>query len=239
MRHSGVSTLIRTIAIRPATTARSARASRHAACALALTMAVVGGGEMSAHRRDEYLQAARVAIDPGAVDIELDLTPGIAVAEATIADIDRNGSGSFSEDEQIAYARQALGGLEVAVDGKPLRVELGRFTFPDAEAMRRGEGTIRLQAAMTFPPPSAGAHQLLFRNAHHPERSVYLANALVPESDRVEVTAQRRDGVQSELRIDYVIHPAPAAWPSGWRLGGFALAGVLSFLVMRLSRRMR
>ncbi|HXI29434.1 MAG TPA: hypothetical protein VNG89_13440, partial [Vicinamibacterales bacterium] len=49
---------------------------------------------VSAHRRDEYLQAARLAIDPGRVQIELDLTPGIALAEAILADIDRNRDGS-------------------------------------------------------------------------------------------------------------------------------------------------
>ena len=63
---------------------------------------------MSAHRRDEYLQAARLAIDPGGVQLELDLTPGIALAEAIIADIDRNRDGSLSDDEQRAYGRLVL-----------------------------------------------------------------------------------------------------------------------------------
>ena len=63
---------------------------------LALTTAIVGVAEVSAHRRDEYLQAARLAIDPGRVQLELDLTPGIALAEAIIADIDRNRDGSLS-----------------------------------------------------------------------------------------------------------------------------------------------
>ena len=76
--------------------------------------------------------------------------------------------------------------------------------------MRRGEGTIRLQSTATLPRLSMGPHQLLFRNSHHPDRSVYLANALVPESDQVAVTAQRRDGDQSELTIDYVLRAAPA-----------------------------
>ena len=59
-------------------------------------MAIVGSAEVSAHRADEYLQAARLAIDPARVQIELDLTPGIALAEAIIADIDRNRDGSLS-----------------------------------------------------------------------------------------------------------------------------------------------
>ena len=80
-----------------------ARSSR-AACVLALTTAIVGVAEVSAHRRDEYLQAARLAIDPGGVQLELDLTPGIALAEAIIADIDRNRDGALSQDEQRDYA---------------------------------------------------------------------------------------------------------------------------------------
>ncbi|HVD92322.1 MAG TPA: hypothetical protein VNC21_08575, partial [Vicinamibacterales bacterium] len=66
-------------------------------------MAIVASADVWAHRRDEYLQAARLAIDPARVEIELDLTPGIALADTIIADIDRNRDGLFSPDEQQAY----------------------------------------------------------------------------------------------------------------------------------------
>ena len=70
---------------------------------LAVTAVIAGAPSVSAHRRDEYLQAARLAIDPGGVQLELDLTPGIALAETIIADIDRNRDGALSADEQRAY----------------------------------------------------------------------------------------------------------------------------------------
>src|SRR5580765_8182089 len=76
------------IAIRPTITERSLPAVRGTALAVALAAAVTLGTAASAHRRDEYLQAARLAVEPGRVDLELDLTPGIEVAEAIIADID-------------------------------------------------------------------------------------------------------------------------------------------------------
>ena len=38
---------------------------------------VAVAGPVSAHRLDEYLQAARIGIDPERVQIELDLTPGV------------------------------------------------------------------------------------------------------------------------------------------------------------------
>jgi hypothetical protein len=83
-----------------------------------------------------------------------------------------------------------------------------------------------------------GRHQLLFRNRHHPDRSVYLANALVPDSDDVAVTAQRRDGDQTELTIEYIVRAAPASASSrtAWLLGSIAAAMVLSALWIRRSR---
>ena len=203
---------------------------------LVLTTAIVGVADVSAHRTDEYLQAARLAIDPGIVRIELDLTPGIALAEAIIADIDRNRDGSLSRDEQQAYADLVMSALTLAVDGTPVRAQLGVTDVPDAEAMRRGEGTIRIQSTAALPRLSIGPHQLLFRNRHHPDRSVYLANALMPDSNKVTVTAQRRDSDQTELAIDYVLRVAPAPFTGPWLLGGIAGAMALSALRIRRSR---
>ncbi len=203
---------------------------------LALTTAIIAVAEVSAHRTDEYLQAARLAIDPGAVALELDLTPGIALAEGIIADIDRNRDGSLSPDEQRAYASLALSALTIEVDGTPVRAQLGAISFPAAEAMSRGEGTIRLQSRAALPRLSAGPHQLLFRNGHHPDRSVYLANALVPQSSDVAVTAQRRDGDQTELTIDFVLRATSSSTTGVWLLGCVAAAMVLSVLVIRRSR---
>jgi hypothetical protein len=202
---------------------------------LALTTAVVGAAEVSAHRRDEYLQAARLAIDPGGVQIELDLTPGIALAEAVIADIDRNRDGSLSEDEQRAYGDLVASAVTLAIDGRPVRAQLAATSFPNVEAMRRGEGTIRLRSSATLAHLSTGPHQLLFRNSHHPDRSVYLANALVPTSDTVAVTAQRRDIDQTELTIDYVLGAPPEMSTAAWLLGSIAAAAVMLVLLTRRS----
>ncbi len=203
---------------------------------LSLLLTIAGVVEVSAHRLDEYLQAARLGIDSGAVHIELDLTPGIALAEAVIADIDRNRDGSLTEDEQRAYGAVAMGALTLEVDGTPVRAQLVDSSFPALEAMRRGEGTIRIQSAAALPNLSAGSHRLLFRNSHHRDRSVYLANALVPESDEVAITAQRRDRDQTELTIDYLVRAAPGTSTNAW-LGAIAAAMALSLLRTRTTRR--
>jgi hypothetical protein len=206
---------------------------------LVFALAITGGAELCAHRTDEYLQAARLAIEPAAVQIELDLTPGIALAQTILSDIDRNRDGSLSADEQRAYGALVLGALTLEIDGRPVRAHLGATSFPDTDAMKRGEGTIRLQSAATMPRQSSGVHQLVFRNRHHPDRSVYLANALVPESRQVAVTGQRRDENQTELTIDYLVRPAPARPATAWLVGGLAVATALSALLMRPLRAIR
>ena len=198
-----------------------------------LAVAITSGAELWAHRTDEYLQAARLAIEPAGVQIELDLTPGIALAQTILSDIDRDRDGSLSADEQRAYGALVLSALTLEIDGRPLRAQLGAISFPDTGAMKRGEGTIRLQSAAAMPRQSSGVHQLLFRNRHHPDRSVYLANALVPESRQIAVTSQRRDQDQTELTIDYLVRAAPARPAAAWLVGGLAVATALLALLMR------
>ena len=170
------------------------------------------------------------------MQLELDLTPGIALAETIIADIDRNSDGALSADEQRAYGDAVVNALTLQVDGTLLRAQLAASSFPDLEAVRRGEGTIRLQSTAVLPSLSTGSHQLLYRNSHHPDRSVYLANAMVPASKAVAVTAQRRDGDQTELTIDYVLRAVPATPLAAWLLGSLAAAATLWLVVVRRSR---
>ena len=180
------------------------RAGRTVALAIAASVAAAGGTFVSAHRADEYLQAARLDVEPGRVGVELDLTPGIAVASEVVSDIDRNHDGKLSAEEQAAYEHRVLDAVDVQLDGRALRMRPLASRFPDVEAMRRGDGTIRLRSSAVVPALPAGRHRLLFRNTHRRELSVYLANALVPESDRIGITAQLRDGDQSELTIEFI-----------------------------------
>jgi hypothetical protein len=218
---------------------RSSRRSSRAAGALALVLVVVGAARLSAHRRDELLQAARIDVTPSRVQIELDLTPGIALAETILAGVDRNRDGSFSAEEQQAYGSLVLGALELEVDGTRLKLEPGASSFPGVDEVRRGEGTIRLHFAATAPRLSAGGHQLSFRNRHQRSHSVYLANALVPQSHHVTIAAQRRDVEQTELTIDYVLRAAPAGSTAAWLVAGIAVATALSALLMRPLRALR
>jgi hypothetical protein len=186
------------------------RVGKIAALALAVMAVVSGSTGLSAHRRDEYLQAARLAIDPDRVQIALDLTPGIAVAEAVLTAIDRDANMSISAAEARTYSERVLSAITIDVDGRPLRVELVDSVFPPLDTMRQGEGTTRIHAVALMPRLADGLHHLRYRNAYRSDIGVYLANALVPASDRVTVAAQRRDVDQRDLLVDYTLRGDPA-----------------------------
>jgi polyphosphate kinase len=56
------------------------------------------------HRLDEYLQATLVAIEPSVVRLQINLTPGVDVAEKVLAQIDRDNDNAISKNESAAYA---------------------------------------------------------------------------------------------------------------------------------------
>ena len=189
------------------------RAGRRTLATFAVAFAV--GASLSAHRRDEHLQAARIAIEPEHVDVDLDITPGADLAEAAILAIDGDRDGTLSPAEQDAYAQSVAGALWLATNGEAHTLRLVSATFPDPAAMRRGEGTIalRLRAALGG-DVLGGDGELIFGNGHQPAHSVYLANALVPRSPRVTVRGQRRSPTQHELTIAYTLAPEDAPYPA-------------------------
>lgn len=204
---------------------------RTAIVGVALTCAgLVRETPLRAHRLDEYLQATRVMIASDRVTLEMDLTAGVAVAPAIFKTIDTDGSGAVSTVEADAYAAQVIASLVVALDDRPLHVRLDGRQLPAWFDMRDGVGSIHLEASAELPKTQAGDHHLYVRNTHRSEMSVYLANALVPDDDRVAITNQRRDLEQHELTIDYRLSrawPVTSAWPIA---GGLLLVGLAALV---------
>jgi hypothetical protein len=194
----------------------------------ALMLVLGSSASLSAHRRDEYLQAARLALDPSAVQLELALTPGIAVADAVFNEADRNGDGLLTAAEQRAYASQVLAAISMSVDGSPVGMRPAGLIFPEPEMVRRGEGTIHLRYTAALPRLLDGEHHLAFQNRYRGDIGVYLANALVPDSDRIAVVAQRRDFAQRDLTIDFLLRGGSKRSALIWPIGAIGvLFGVL------------
>lgn len=192
-------------------------------------------GMAEAHRLDEYLQATRVAIDVDCVGLEIDLTPGVSVAANVLAWLDTNGDGRISSAEGEAYARQVLGAVGLAVDGRRAALALIDSRFPDVRDMAGGSGVIRIQATAHIPSTGSGRHQLAYFNGHHPEMSVYLVNTLVPADPRIQVGGQQRDPAQHRLTVDYEVTAGRAWTHASWLLASIGGVGLLA--VVRRRRR--
>jgi hypothetical protein len=202
--------------------------------AIGLCLAMVSPAD--AHRLDEYLQATRLAIDIGRVDVEMDLTPGVSVASNVFSWIDTNGDGKISQAEGEAYARAVLRSVVLKADGTPMPMKFEDASFPSLEEMRQGIGIIHLRATAAIPPVAPGRHQISFLNMHRPEGSVYLVNVLVPQNRRLQIGEQRRDVSQHGLTLDYTVSDDAAKGRKLTLFLGLAMAGCL-FLRYGISRR--
>jgi nickel/cobalt exporter len=173
-----------------------------------LAVSLLVRADAEAHRLDEYLQAARLSLIPDRVVLELDLTPGVAIAPEVIGLVDRDADQVISSQEAREYGQQALSGITLTLDGRPLNLILDRVEIPSAADLRAGRGTIELRAGAAVERLAAGRHDLRFRNDHHPGSAVYLINALHPENPAIQVASQHRDPAQREGRIEYEVNPS-------------------------------
>ena len=164
----------------------------------------------SAHRLDEYLQATLVVIEPDSIKLQINLTPGVAVAPPVLALIDGDRDGLFSTNEAVAYAELLKRDLTLRLDEHLLQLRLTPPDFPPPDELRIGWGIIRLEYTATPERFAAGTHELVFENRHQTNLSVYLVNAALPKSNSISITRQTRNENQSTARIEFTFQP-PAA----------------------------
>jgi hypothetical protein len=178
----------------------------------------------SAHRLDEYLQAARVSLAYTRVTLEIDLTPGASVADGIIALIDRDGDTRISPLEAERYGRSVLADVVLELDDRPISLTLDHVEAPSLEEMRHGLGVIQLRASGDAERRMSLRRELHFQNNHQAGSSVYLVNALLPSDDGIRVVGQIRDPKQRDVRIEYSISPR---WPKHlyWPVIGLVVGG--------------
>lgn len=173
---------------------------------LLLCLVIAFTGDVFAHRLDEYLQATRISVATNRIDLSIDLTPGVAVADQLLAIIDQNGDGQISDAESAAYVQRVLKDLRIVLDEKTLALRVSETSFPTPFEARNGVGVIRIKATATVDQLTAGAHALSLTNAHLPVISVYLVNALVPKDPALKVTRQTRDELQKDYRLEFEVN---------------------------------
>jgi hypothetical protein len=140
-----------------------------------------------AHRLDEYMQATLVAIAPGDIRLQINLTPGVKVAERIIGLIDADGDGAIAPAEADAYAAAVNQDLAIRVDRKSVIAKVAAHNFPPPEELRTGAGIIQIELAVAPGGFGDGPHRLDFANGHLPEFSVYLFNAAQPSGGQPRI----------------------------------------------------
>lgn len=186
-----------------------------------LALSLIGG--TSAHRLDEYLQATLIGVTRDSTDVEIQLTPGVAMLPVLMAVLDQDRDGRISPAEERAYAGRVAREVELRVDGVAAPLSLIETQFPAIEAMREGLGTIRVKLRT----PRSG-HELRFENRHLPQVSAYLVNCLASPSGGLVVTRQRRDEAQRSIEFGY-------SFSAGAEPGPFWPAGIGILLVVRMA----
>jgi hypothetical protein len=169
----------------------------------------------SAHRLDEYLQATLVSIEPDAVRLSIQLTPGVDVADVVVALVDQDHDGSISADEAAAYVGLLERDLIAGLNGVQVRLKVESSDFPAPAELRTGSGTIRVEFMAPISVP-AGIHGVTLENHHLPGNSVYLLNAGRPNSRSVRITRQRRNDNQSAGTIEFSFRPESSSSGAVW-----------------------
>src|SRR5205807_5737623 len=161
-----------------------------------LALGLAGGA--AAHRLDEYLQATLIGVTRDGVDVEIQLTPGVAMLPVWMAVIDQDRAERISPAEERAYVGRVAQEVNLRVDGVRAPLSLIESKFPTIEAMREGLGTIRMKLRT-----ARRGHELRFENRHLPYVSAYLVNCLAAPSDGLVVSRQERDEAQKSIEFEY------------------------------------
>jgi hypothetical protein len=190
---------------------------------------------LEAHRLDELLQATLIHVDHTQIRLECQLTPGTQVAQRVLEGLDLNRDGLISDLESLAFSESFKGHLATSLDGTPLPLTIVDHRFPSLDELTNGTGALQIELEGNFPRLSPGTHHVFFENQHQTNLSVYLANALLPQSRSIEIARQSRDEFQRTSLIEFTVldsppstHPHPVApnTPTRWRWRLVAVIGL-------------
>jgi hypothetical protein len=189
-------------------------------------------GAAAAHRLDEYLQATLIGVTRDGIDLEIQLTPGVAMLPVLMAVMDQDRDGRISSGEERAYVARVTREVELRVNGVPAPLSLIESNFPTLEAMREGLGTIRIRLRT-----ARSGRQLRFENRHLPQVSAYLVNCLATPSDGLVVSGQTRDEAQRSIEFEYSFGAAAVPGPrAAWiAQGSFWPSAIGMLLVARMA----
>jgi hypothetical protein len=201
---------------------------------LATAILLLAGMPAAAHRLDEYLQATLISVEINRVQVQIRLTPGVAVLPIVLRDVDPDADGIISESEWRTYAERVLRDVSLRVDGERLHPRLVSVKFPGIEEMKEGLGEIQLEFDADVARGGTN-RRLVFENHHRSSIAAYLVNCLVPRDPDIRIAGQNRNYQQSLYQLDY--EQAGGRPTQVFRAWLFGSNGWLTMVTLLLSAR--
>lgn len=164
-----------------------------------------------------------VVIEPDRVRLQINLTPGVAVADQVLALIDNDRNGVISTNEAAAYCGSLKRDLTVRLDQRDLRLKVTASYFPGCDELRTGWGFVQVEFSAAAGRLTSGAHTLSIENRHMPSNSAYLVNAAQPATGAIQITKQIRNENQSAGEIQFTCQAGP---------NSFRAPGMVSIFLM-------
>ncbi len=156
-----------------------------------------------AHPLDEVVQGSYLTLTPGQVTLQLDISPGVLVADTVLRRLDADNNGKISTGEANAFGRFVLDQTSLTIDDRPAAWRLERVIAPPAENIRLGADTIKIHAVARR-SDRAGVHTLIFENRYNPARTQAAANVFLrPGRWRYEVGGQTHGADGRRLAVYY------------------------------------
>ncbi len=161
---------------------------------------------MAAHPVDEVAQGAYITLAPGEVRIELDITPGPAVAGALLRSLDTNADRRVTDEEARAYAERVLKQSTLTLDGVAVSWTMKRVRVPPYANLEQQGDTLKIYG-LAKRADRAGVHSLTYQNRYAPAQGWCIANVfLAPDAHRrYEVSAQEHSDDGRLLTVRYTM----------------------------------
>jgi hypothetical protein len=169
-----------------------------------LGLLILAAGPALAHPYDEVVQGAYLTLAPGQVRLELDLTPGPAVAGALLKALDPDNDQRVTAPEARAYAQQVLNQSSLVLDGAPARWRVERVETPDYASLKLQSDTLKIYAVADR-PDRPGPHTLGYDNRYQPAKSQCIANVFLQPGGgwRYAVTGQKHSPDGRSLTVAF------------------------------------
>lgn len=161
----------------------------------------------AAHPLDELYQVTYVVMAPNRITLQIEQYMGVLIAPQILALVDPNQDELISEVESQAYVSLFLKDIIFEIDDQPTTLTPTDLQFSSPLDLRAGVGVISFHLQADLPADHRGSHQFYYQNNFHPDKSVYLVNAIGDAAHWVSITKQEHDIFQQKLHLAYTIKP--------------------------------